>query len=486
MPAAKVEHKIHVCRPLSLLAAAILLLLGGCATRPINPPITQFVPDRGYQYSTRIRHSRDPQNLVILAFSGGGMRAAAFSYGVLETLRRIEIVTSAGRTRRLLDEVDLITGVSGGSFTALAYGLYGEKIFADFEHGFLKRDVQGALVKRVLNPLNWGALWSTGWGRSELAADFYDEILFHGATYADLERAGGPAIIVGSTDLASGSRVVFVPQNFDVMCADLKSFRLARAAAASSAVPVVLSPLTINNYGGACGYQEPSWLALFTKAEKPLRPAGRVFNRLHELEELDDGVEDPYLHLVDGAVADNLGLRGVLDSLETLEALKTTGQATPLDHVRRLNVFVVNSVSSPRADWNMSENPPGAMSILTKAAGVPVDRYANESVELLKDIDARWTSLREIRDQASFANDQEWRIAEIKNAPDVDIFTVEVSFAALKDNAERAYLNELPTSFSLPAEAVDRLRAAAAKIVLESPELRSALKTEQFHVVEPR
>jgi len=115
-----------------------------------------------------------------------------------------------------------------------------------------------------------------------------------------------------------------------------------------------------------------------------------------------------------------------------------------------------------------------------------VDRYANESVELLKDIDARWTSLREIRDQASFAGDQEWRIAEIKNAPNVDIFTVEVSFKALEDKTERAYLNELPTSFALSGEAVDRLRAAAAKIVLESPDLREALKNEQLHVVEPR
>jgi len=468
----------------SILIAS--LLASGCAQRPVNPPLKTYEKNASYEFEHLERNRGKQDDLVILAFSGGGTRAAAFAYGVLEALRRIEVTASTGEQYRLLDEIDLITGVSGGSFTALAYGLYGEKIFDDYEQRFLKRDVQGALVKRVLNPLNWGALWSTGWGRSELAADFYDEILFHGATYADLERAGGPAIIVGSTDLASGSRVVFVPQNFDVMCADLKSFRLARAAAASSAVPVVLSPLTINNYGGSCGYQEPSWLALFTKSEKPLRPAGRVFNRLHELEELDDGVEDPYLHLVDGAVADNLGLRGVLDSLEMFEALKTTGQATPLDHVRRLIIFVVNSVSSPRADWNMSENPPGALSILTKAAGVPVDRYASESVELLKDIDARWTSLREIRDQASFANDQEWRIAEIKNAPDVDIFTVEVSFKALKDKAERAYLNELPTSFALSAEAVDRLRAAAAKIVLESPDLREALKNEQLHVVEPR
>ncbi len=69
-------------------------------------------------------------DLIIVAFSGGGTRAAAFSYGVLEFLRRTEVVDSKGRKVRLLDEVDVITGVSGGSFTALAYGLYGDKLFA--------------------------------------------------------------------------------------------------------------------------------------------------------------------------------------------------------------------------------------------------------------------------------------------------------------------------------------------------------------------
>jgi len=168
----------------------------------------------------------------------------------------------------------VITGVSGGSFTALAYGLYGDKLFDEYEARFLKRNVQGELTARTINPLNWSALWSTGWGRSELAAQLYDEILFNGATFADLYRAGRPAIAVSATELATGSRIVFVPQNFDVMCADLHPIRLSRAAAASSAVPVVLSPITINNYGGSCGYQQ--------------------------LQEIDNGVEDPYLHLVDG------------------------------------------------------------------------------------------------------------------------------------------------------------------------------------------
>ena len=169
-----------------LAALAGLLVLGGCATRPINPPITQVDLDTGYTYQTRQKHFKSEENLVILAFSGGGTRAAAFSYGVLEFLRRTEVVGPRGNKVRLLDAVDVITGVSGGSFTALAYGLYGDKLFADYEQRFLKRNVQGELIARAFNPVYWGDLSSTGWVRSELAANLYDEILFNGATFGCL------------------------------------------------------------------------------------------------------------------------------------------------------------------------------------------------------------------------------------------------------------------------------------------------------------
>src|SRR5262245_27935705 len=321
-------------RPLSMVVAVVasLSFLSGCATRAINPPLLRYDETSANQFEGLGMKRAAHEDLVILAFSGGGMRAAAFGYGVLETLRRIELVTTEGRTVRLLDEVDLITGVSGGSFTALAYGLYGEKLFDEYEKRFLKRNVQGKLVARILNPLNWGALLSAGWGRSELAANLYDEILFNGTTFADLKRTTGPAIAVSATELTTGSRVAFVPENFDVMCADLNSFRLARAAAASSAVPVVLSPITINNYGGTCGYKEPAWLRQFTETATPPRPAGRILKRLQELRELDDAVEDRFFHLVDGGLSDNLGLRGILDYLETFEALRAAGQPTPLDY----------------------------------------------------------------------------------------------------------------------------------------------------------
>src|SRR4030095_1171253 len=97
--------------------------LAGCAPRPVNDRVAVREP-----YTPAMDHNADrgdPTTAFVLAFSGGGTRAAAFSYGVLEELRRTWV--SGHPPTRMLDEVDTITGVSGGSFTALAYALYGER-----------------------------------------------------------------------------------------------------------------------------------------------------------------------------------------------------------------------------------------------------------------------------------------------------------------------------------------------------------------------
>jgi NTE family protein len=460
----------------SLLVLASLLLLGGCATRPINPPITQADPSTGYRFETRQAQVKSKDNLVILAFSGGGTRAAAFSYGVLEFLRRTEVVGPKGNKGRLLDEVDVITGVSGGSFTALAYGLYGDKLFTEYEQRFLKRNVQGEIIARAFSPASWGKLSSTGWGRSELAAQLYDEILFHGASFGDLDRGAGPLILASATDISTGSRFVFNQRIFDVICSDLNAVPLSRAAAASSAVPVVLSSVTINNYGGTCNTITPTWAKPFIGSDNPPRPAARAIRSLKAEEAFGDSVHRPYLHLVDGGVSDNVGMRSVLDALEILESLYEAGVPTPLDSARRIIVFIVNSLSSPPTKWDESETPPGTVDILLKSAGTPIDAFSYEAVELLKDTASRWRTLRQIRNSAAYAANKDPAVAAALRVPEAEIYAIDVSFPALKDKAELDYLNQQPTSFVLPAEAVDRLRAAAGTIIMASPEFQRLLK----------
>jgi NTE family protein len=75
-------------------------------------------------------------------------------------------------------------------------------------------------------------------------------------------------------------------------------------------------------------------------------------------------------------------------------------------------------------------------------------------------------------------------MANVVNAPNADIHTIDVSFQALKDKSEREFLNQLSTSFVLSDEAVDRLRAAAATIILDSPDLRAVLKEAGASIVD--
>ena len=460
-----------------LLALMSLLLLGACATRPVNPPIAQTDARAGYRFETRQAVSANSrENLVILAFSGGGTRAAAFSYGVLEFLRRTEVVAPSGAKVRLIDAIDVITGVSGGSFTALAYGLYGDKLFDDYEQRFLKRNVQGELVSRALSPRYWGDLSSEGWGRSELASQLYDEILFNGATFGDLNRGKGPMILASATDISTGSRFVFNQGTFDIICSDLNAVPLSRAAAASSAVPVVLSSITIKNYAGACNWTPPPWTKLFLDSDNPPRPAARAIRSLNNLRAFGDSVRRPYLHLVDGGVSDNVGMRGVLDALEVLEALHEAGLPTPLDSAKRIIIFVVNSLSSPPTNWDQSSNPPGTIDILLKSAGTPIDAFSYETIESLKDTAAHWETLRMLRNSAAFAGNKDPAVAKALRVPDAEIYAIDVSFSALKDKKEFDYLNLQPTTFVLEPEAVDRLRAAGGAIILDSPEFKRLLK----------
>jgi predicted acylesterase/phospholipase RssA len=185
---------------------------------------------------------------VCLAFSGGGTRAAALSYGVLEKLRSTR-VTWEGVEKSLLEEVDCISSISGGSFTAAYYGLFGDRIFRDFRGAFLEADTQGALTRRLANPANLARLASPRFGRIDLAAEYYDRHLFEGHTFASLaEPARRPFVMINATNLANGERFEFTQDQFDFLMSDLGTYPVARAVAASSAFPFLLSPVTLKNY----------------------------------------------------------------------------------------------------------------------------------------------------------------------------------------------------------------------------------------------
>ena len=340
----------------SLWLASGLLLLAGCASRPINPPIAQADPKAGYRFETHQAQVENGQKDSLAHPRLLGRRHPRRCLFV----RRARVPAAhrgagpKGDRGRLLDQVDIITGACRAAaslhwpmaFTATSCS-------TDYEQRFLKRDVQGEIVARTFESRQLVKPVVEGLGAVSAARGpaVRRDPLQRCATFDDLQRARArldPRLCHRPCfDRLAG--LVFDQSTFDILCSDLSAVRLSRAAAASSAVPVVLSPVTLTNYGGSCNTKLPDWVGRFTDPDirrglphgpsarsAPCRPtvmASRV---------------RPYIHLVDGGVSDNVGLRGVLDSLEVLQALHEASVATPLESVNRIVVFIVNSLSLPR------------------------------------------------------------------------------------------------------------------------------------------
>ena len=238
---------------------SLLLYLAGCASggRVTNTPIDEPLPTHEQKITTGMEGQRSDEAFVYVAMSGGGTRAAAFSYGVLQELRDTTY-TRNGKEQRLLDEIDYISSVSGGSFTAAYYSLFGDRIFEDYETVFLRQDVQKTLIGSDLNPFNWLRALFTGFNRTEIAIDYYDRKIFKGSTFSDLAAHDGPYLAINATDLGIGNRFTFTQERFNLLCSDLGSFSVARAVAASSAVPVAFAPITLRNFD-TCSSAMPEW-----------------------------------------------------------------------------------------------------------------------------------------------------------------------------------------------------------------------------------
>jgi len=439
----------------------------GCAHYTVNQPITQVDPDSGYRGKFMGQPGNSDELLLYLTFSGGGTRAAAFSYGVLEELKNTE-VTINGKTRRLLDEVDAISAVSGGSFTAGYYGLFGDRIFEDFEPRFLKKNIQGALGSRIfLNPINWVRLFSPFYDRSDLAEEYYNKNVFDGGTFGDIADRKGPMILINATDMITGIRFAFNQDLFDAICSDVSKFPVARAAAASSAVPILLTPVTLRNYAGSCGFTLPEKLETILREQDTTK---REFHHLNNLRPYLDADKTKYIHLVDGGVADNLGLRAALDRVLALGGIWETFQYVGLENTRKVVFIVVNAETEVSSTWSLFGKPPAFAAMLSSYSSIAITRYNFETVMLLRESFSRWTGeIQKNRCAGKSVSTEPGACGDIK------FYLIEVKFDALKDEAERHYFKRLPTSFKLPEKEVDKLRDAAHRILTHSGEFRQLL-----------
>ena len=452
----------------------IVLLFAGiaaCAHYPLNSQSEIYIKDAGYRFDNLNQEGNSDALFICLALSGGGTRAAALSYGVMDELFRKKIVLD-GVEKSLLDEVDCISSVSGGSFTAAYYGLFGEQLFDDFRAEFLERNIQGAIGGRVLRPANWFRLASPNFSRIDIAAELYDEEIFKGKHFGDLQDRGRPFLILNATNLESGARFDFTHLHFDAMGSDLESYPVARAVAASSAFPILLSPISLENYPQASDYSPPWW---YDGALESLYSARYRFQAAKDLSYYFDKGHQ-YIHLMDGGLADNIGVRGIYYAFSRGFIRSRINN----DRIDRLVVIVVNAATEPHEKLSKSESPPDLLKVATKTATISLDNYSIESITLMVE-----SLKKRIQAQKDLTACQNYLDRNCPNPPSlptfekmIDPYIIEINFAAAKDleGEDPDYYLNLPTSFKLDRQQIERLVNIGPKLLKSSPQYNCLIK----------
>lgn len=448
----------HRLRALALCAFA--LMLGACSTaRPwINQPLAPAAAIAPATPAPLIVPASDPQSvatgssvIAAVTLSGGGARAAAFGLGVLEELKATRFELD-GRETTLLDEVGLVSGVSGGSILAGYYAAFGDEVFTRFEPDFLLVNFQSHLLRDMASPATLYKLGSPWWGRSDAMREHLDRV-FRGATFGDLRaRNARRRLLVTATDLTTGAPFEFTPEQFALICSDLDSVPLSFAVAASSSVPLLLSPMTLRNYGAAC----PRIEAVEDEAGAQRNLSARLRHIIASSYRNAD--ERPYIHLVDGGLADNLGVRGLIDRVVAGGSLGASFAGLAPGSVHKIVLISVNSERDTAERIDQSDRVPGTAQVLDALVFGAGSRLTTETIAMVDDATRKLSAELQVergRPGSPFAADAE-------------IHLVNVSLRDLSDPSLRQLVLRVPTALTIAPGQVRELRAAGRRALRES------------------
>jgi len=429
---------------ISLLSAA---LLSACSLVKYQPVAGIDTVDlkRGYRFETsRLQHNDEDDTLVVLMFSGGGTRAAALGYGVLEQLHKQQI-TIGGKKQ----------------FLAAYFALKGEETIPLFYKRFLHQNFQRQVVKQAFSMSNLPRLASPEYGRGDLLQEQFENYLFGKTTFRDLEmNRKGPFAIISATDMGIGERFNFTQEYFDPMCIDLGDLRLARAVAASSSVPMVFAPITLNNNGGRCNYTPPIKIE-DADDSKTGRQQSRTIKEFYErFQKYADGKNRPYIHLIDGGLTDNLGMRSLLDMTEMYPEKILTNKILQ-NNIRHIVVINVNAQNQVSSNLDKTAAVPGFRDVVSSIVNIPIDQNSQESLRRFRAFVDQWN--------------------KDKQTDGISFSFVSLNLKDLPPSQLRDKVLNIPTSFYLPPEDVDNLRTAAAELMKQSLDYRNLLAEFAAH-----
>jgi NTE family protein len=450
------------CRRCGAITALALLLAacGGGTVQYPNQPLAQGAinPERGLP--ANLPRSKP---VILMAFSGGGTRAAALALAVVEELRKYSY-TADGGTRRLIDDVDVVSSVSGGSVTAAYFGLYGPDNTQRLKD-FVARDNMATLELDALNPVTWARLAFGGYTRIDALRDLLDQQLFDKQTFAAMATHGYPIVLLNSTDMASGEVFTFTASRFNDICSDLSALPISVGVAASAAFPILLSPVDLRNYAGkGCVGNDPApeWIGDDLNKAHPRYlnlddyKSARYANSLRRGPNAFRDVE--YLHLLDGGLADNLGAHSLMDAVMSPHGSVPLLDALNTRRISKLVVIAVNARSEPPNQLGMQASTPGIVPMVNSVTSNPLDAATAGAAAQLRSLLAEIKAA--VRDAPPNAGFSRTRIYDI----DVDFDQLLPSQKALQD-----IVKSTPTLWSIKPEQLNAVNEAGTLLLDQHP-----------------
>lgn len=435
------------------LAGALLLIWAFRSKPRYNRPLVEVrAPEPEPEPEPEPRAEDKRSSLVWVAISGGGTRAAALGASVLEALARIPFPGAGGRVSNLAAEIDVISGISGGSFAATAWCL-GRGVLTAFRRSFLEKNIERRILLSLLHPLRLPRLVSPNYSRIHVAAELYDRKVFHGGVFGDLPAR--PELRIHATHLALGSRLSFSEEDFRKLGSDLASYPLGYACAASSAFPVLLSPMTLVNHGTPRSPEDLMKEPVYRRAVDDRRlDVEQDYRRLAW--DYYNEKKNRFVHLADGGLVDNQGLQSLLEEFEGTGLIRRrlNDDRPPL---KRLILINVNAGTRPDDVSGRRSRAPGLRAVMLYTMVTSMDLLSAK----------RWSNIQEqCRQLYQPVLDGNRKVA-FRDMEEP--YLVEVSFRNLQDAERRRSCQHLPTSFKLTDEERALIDESAVDLVREDP-----------------
>jgi hypothetical protein len=336
----------------------------------------------------------------------------------------------------------------------------------------------------LLRPANLLQLPYVMLDRIDLAADYYDKAVFDHRTYRDLiARGDRPYLVINATNMAFGKRFEFTQDDFDFLGSDLATLPVGHAVAASSAFPLLFSPLRLKYYPGAAvdsaidaTLTDPNPAAQHERRYKwastltpQIKTAGEQPPRI-----LDAG-KHQYLYLLDGGLSGNLGVTHVIDELRT-------GRIHDMIHageIKNLVVIIVDANTHAPEPIEHLPSAPGLLQMAKKAGTTSMYNYGESMTEVLRYLLLEDPQRLRVMDER--CRDSIRRQCADAPPPDppaaleVQTYFVEVSLHKIADPKVRRRFLSMPTSLFLSSSDVDALIDMGRTLLAQSSEFQRLL-----------